>query len=172
MGEFTNRLEKDRRLHWKHVASASRLDGDGGHQRRLRQDQDAPASSSAASRVAPRTVARTAVGMEGALNGLARGLRDAWRAAAGRARAASIGVVVVALGGCTTIERMNVQTIAIDCNVTRGSEQAGRGEANANVLSQSGQGGGVFSGALESVIVCRDKTIEAKVEGEIPEETP
>ena len=76
------------------------------------------------------------------------------------------GLLCVALGGCTTIERVNVNTVAVDCNVERGDEKQAQGSADASVLQQQGQGAAAFVGSLRSTVVCRDGTTgEASVDG-------
>ena len=77
-----------------------------------------------------------------------------------------IAIAVLALAGCTTIDRVNVLTVAVDCNVTRGDDKSAGGEAQGNALQQSGAAGAKFVGSLRSVVTCRDgTTIEAEVEG-------
>lgn len=75
-------------------------------------------------------------------------------------------VLVLTLAGCTFIERVNVLTNAVGCDVTRGDTKQAGGEADVNVLSQAGAGGAQFVGALTSEIVCSDGTSSsASVEG-------
>ena len=75
---------------------------------------------------------------------------------------------VLASSGCTTIERMNVNTVAIgDCAIERGSEQQGEGAGAANVLNQAGQAQAAFYGSLRTRVVCPSGLVlEADVEGE------
>lgn len=71
-----------------------------------------------------------------------------------------------ALCGCTTIDRVNVLTVAVDCDVERGREESANGGGGASLVQQSGQVGAAFAGALESRITCRDGTVvEATVDG-------
>ena len=90
-----------------------------------------------------------------------------------RALAGAALGLACALAGCTTVERMNIQTVAVSCDVERGSEQAAQGEAGADILTQSGQGGGVFAGALRSIVRCPGGLeVEADLDGQIPEPAP
>ena len=73
-------------------------------------------------------------------------------------RAALLGLSAALLTGCTTIERVNVVTNAVNCNVSRSSFQNGQGAADVNVPTQSGNGAGAFVGELMSDILCADGT--------------
>ena len=85
----------------------------------------------------------------------------------------TILAISLLLAGCTNVERMFVLTSAVNCNVTRGTEQGAQGEADVDVLTQSGRGSGVFAGALVSRIECRDgTTVEATLDGSIPDPAP
>ena len=76
------------------------------------------------------------------------------------------GFLCVLLTGCTQIDRVNVHTIAINCDVMRGSTQQGGGQGNANVLSQSGAAAAQFLGELVSSIQCADGTaVDAATHG-------
>ena len=75
-------------------------------------------------------------------------------------------LATLTLTGCTTIDRVNVLTVAVDCDVTRGEDKAAGGDAEANVLQQAGAAGARFVGSLRSIVTCRDgTTIAAEVEG-------
>ena len=77
------------------------------------------------------------------------------------------GLLVLVLSGCTQIDRVNVHTIAVNCNVERSSEQQAGGQADANVLAQSGAAAAQFLGELVSSIRCADGTIiEAETTGQ------
>lgn len=72
--------------------------------------------------------------------------------------------------GCTTIDRVNVLTVAVDCDVERGSDQAVAGDADASVLQQQGAVAARFVGSLRSTVRCRDGTeVVAGVEGSAAE---
>lgn len=84
--------------------------------------------------------------------------------AAGLAVAA---LAVLVLAGCTTIERVNVLTVAVDCDVERGEDRAAGGDAGASLVQQSGQATASFVGSLRSRVECRDGTrVDAALEGE------
>lgn len=83
-------------------------------------------------------------------------------------------LAALALSGCTSIEAVYLNTVAVNCDVTRGSDTSaqGSGQADANVLSQAGAAGG--AGALErmlqSKILCRDVVAEGAVASPPPQE--
>lgn len=73
-------------------------------------------------------------------------------------QAFAILALVCALAGCTTVEHLHVNTTAVNCDVSRGTNTAieGQGEAGANLVSQalSGAGAGSLNRLLNSVIDC------------------
>ena len=76
-------------------------------------------------------------------------------------------LATLAIAGCTTIEAVNVNTVAIHCDVERGDSKQATGSGSAGVAERHADAAATFAGTLRSTIVCRDGTrAEAEVYGE------
>jgi len=71
-------------------------------------------------------------------------------------RAAALALAALALSGCTTIARVNVYTIAANCDVLRGSDTAINAAATGSTLSGNLDGAGQLAKMLQSKVLCRD----------------
>lgn len=81
-------------------------------------------------------------------------------------RLLSILILAAAVSGCTRIERVNVLTVAVNCDVQRGDNKTANGAGDANVLAQQAAAAAAFTGSLHSDILCSDGTkIEAGMDG-------
>lgn len=81
-------------------------------------------------------------------------------------RLLSILILAASVSGCTRIERVNVLTVAVDCDVQRGDSKAANGGADADILTQQAAAAAAFTGSLHSNITCSDGTkVEAGMDG-------
>lgn len=52
---------------------------------------------------------------------------------------------------------MNVNTVAVDCNIERSDASKANGSGDASLISQAGSVGASFAGLLRSTVICREE---------------
>lgn len=65
---------------------------------------------------------------------------------------------------------MNVNTVAVDCNIERSDGKQGSGSGDASLLEQAGGVGASFAGLLRSTVICREEGPVVRGEVEAPAE--